>query len=127
MKGLLSGLAVGGIGVLAFLSVGLASPAFATTTTTIIGWLAPDGAHFNSGIPVLMWAMLGVALFTIVGRAMDLHGDVVVTLALLGLVLGSLMGMLSLGNSTIGNSLPFALPVVAGADLVLWLWQGGGK
>ena len=134
MKGLLSALAVLALGVMALIFVSGGMPAvlasttsFGASTTSVTGFLAPDGAHFNVGVSVLVWALLGVGLFTIMARVLDLHGDVIVTLALVGLVFGSLFGMLSLGNSTVGNSLPFALPVVAGVDLILWLWQGSGK
>lgn len=94
----------------------------AQTTTSIVGWLAPSGAQWNVGIPVLIFALAGVALFSMMARFLDLKN--IGSFALLGLFVGSLLGILSLGNSTAGNVTPFGLIVIAGVDLVLYLWRG---
>ena len=67
-----------------------------------------------------------VGLFAGMGRILGLEGDLGVTLVLIGLTTGGLMGILALGNSTAGNLIPFALIIVPGVDLLLWVWKGGG-
>ena len=125
-KGAVSSGAVMGIIVLAFI-VYLWMPQVVhaiTTTTTVTGWLIPDSAHFNNGIGALLFPLIGVGLFTSFPLILGYRGDLVVTMALVGLTIGSVMGMLSLTGSS-NSVIPFALPVVAGADLLLWLWKGG--
>jgi hypothetical protein len=108
---------------ISFVLVPTARVAYATTYS-ITGWLVPDAAHFNAGIPVLIFCLLGMAFVAMLGRIVGLNRNTP-TLALLGLLIGSMIGLLSLGNSTAGNFTPFALPIMAGADLALYVWMGG--
>ena len=126
MKSIIASAIASGFMILAFgLAVGLPFPVHAfTSTTTIIGWLVPDGAHWNNGIAAMLFPIIGVALFSIMARLLDQPGDMVVTFSLVGLTMGALVGMLSI-NASSSNVIPFAMPVVAAIDLVLWLWQGG--
>ena len=125
-KGTIASSAVLGILFLALLSwLGLPRVVYAiTTTTTVTGWLVPDSTHFNNGIGALLFPLVGIGLFTSFPLILGYRGDLVVTMALVGLTIGSIMGMLSLTGSS-NSVIPFALPVVAAADLLLWLWQGG--
>jgi hypothetical protein len=114
---------------ISFVLVPTARVAYASTTTlgmiySITGWLVPDAAHFNAGIPVLIFCLLGMAFVAMMGRIVGLERNTP-TLALLGLLIGSMIGLLSLGNSTSGNFTPFAVPIMAGADLALYVWMGG--
>jgi hypothetical protein len=105
-----------------FILVPTSKVAYATFTVT--GWLVPDAAHFNAGIPVLIFCLLGMSFVAMMGRIVGLEKNTP-TLALLGLFIGSMIGLLSLGNSTSGNFTPFAVPIMAGADLALYIWMGG--
>lgn len=127
-KGLLSTMAIGALGALAFAFIVFSSslPAYAlSTTTAITGWLFPDAAHWNNGFGALLFPIVGVGLFAGMGRIVGLTGDFSVTLILAGLTVGGLLAMLSLNAST-NNVLPFALVLVPGVDLVIWMWKGNG-
>ena len=127
MKGALSSVVVFGlIGAgLLFISFPTIKVAFATSTSTVTGWLVPDGTHFNNAIGALLFPIIGVGMLAGMGRVIGLEGDFGVTLVLAGLTIGGLVSMLSL-NANSSNVLPFALVVVPGADLLIWQWKGGG-
>ena len=95
----------------------------AVVTSTITGWLVPDAAHLTAGVPIFLFAILFTGFFAMVGRLMGMERQIA-TFALMGLFAGSLLGVLSLGNSTAGNITPFALPVISGIDLLLFIWMG---
>ena len=124
---IISAVLVGVMSSLAFLLFLPSSTAYALTTSTnsITGWLAPDGAHLNAGIPIILFSLLGVFMGAIIAQMVNLKGSLA-TFSLFGLVFGSLLGVLSLGNATSGNVVPFGLIVVASVDLAFYLWKGGG-
>ena len=112
------------MGVCATLFIGI-HPAYANVTSTVTGWLFPDGTHWNNGIGALIFPIMGVGLFAGMGRVLDLEGSFSVTLILAGLTVGGLLSMLSL-NASSTNVIPFALVIVPGIDLLIWIWKGGG-
>jgi hypothetical protein len=124
MKSLLSSLGVLTLGLAGLAFILLPSPVHAVTIT-VTGWLVPDGTHFNNGIGALLFPIIGVGLFAGMGKVLDLEGDFGVTLILAGLTVGGAIGMLQIGASS-SNVLPFALVVVPGVDLLVWMWKGGG-
>ena len=97
--------------------------------TTIIGWNVPSSANFMNGIIALIIPLAGVGLFAGIPTAFGMRGDLVVTMALIGMTVGSVLGTLTLtlsgGGST--GSIPFALVMLSGTMLVLWLWRGQGR
>ena len=117
--------AVGLLSIGAILVMFLPTSAIAGTTTTVIGWLIPDGPHWNNGIGAFVFPIMGVALFAGMGRVLQLEGDFGVTLVLAGLTIGGLLAMLSI-NASSNNVLPFTLVIIPGVDLLIWVWKGGG-
>lgn len=93
-------------------------------TTTIIGWNFPNGTTFNNGMFGLILPLAGVGLFAGIPIALDYRGDFIVTMTLIGLLVGSLLGMLSM-NANNPTLIPFGLVVEAGVFFGLWMWKGG--
>jgi hypothetical protein len=98
--------------------------AFATTTITITGWNVPSGTTFGHGLVVLLLPMATMALFAGLPLMVEQRGPIVVTMALIGLTIGSVIGMMSL-TATGPTDISFGFVVVSGLSLILWLWKGG--
>lgn len=98
--------------------------AIAATTTTVTGWNVPSGTTFQHGLVALVLPMATMSLFASLPMIVDQRGPIVVTMALIGLTLGSIIGMMSL-TATGATDISFGFVVVSGLFLVLWLWKGG--
>jgi hypothetical protein len=98
--------------------------AFATTTITITGWNVPSGTTFQHGLIVLILPMATMALFAGLPLMVEQRGPIVVTMGLIGLTIGSVIGMMSL-TATGPTDISFGFVVVSSLFLILWLWKGG--
>ena len=74
-------LPVAGIIILSFISFGFFPSVSASTptTTTLTGWLFPDGTHFNNAIAAILFPIIMVGAFTALGRVLGVDGDFNVT------------------------------------------------
>lgn len=122
--------AIGWIPAFAMIVLGLVSmlfggekTAFAATTVTIAGWLAPDSTHLANSLMAIIMPLGGVAMFSWIGKYFKVQGDVAVYIVLLGLLLGSIGADLSVGGGSSTPFVPFALIVVIAILLFLWWWN----
>ena len=92
--------------------------------TTVVGWNAPNGTNFNNGLPAMLLIVAMIAVFSAIPLAFNYRGDTVITLALLGAVVGSALGMLT-WNASNPTVVPFGMLVVSAICFALWLWHGG--
>lgn len=122
-KGSLATIFTLGIGGLAFALTAL-SPSAQALTVTITGWLAPDAVHLGNGLFALIYPFVGIGLFSGMAFGLGERGDILVTTTLLGQLVGSLLAMLSVTSSGT-NAIPFAMLLIPGFSLALWLWEGG--
>ena len=122
---------VGTLGLIALAFVLYALPQLPETayaaTTTIIGWNFPNAATFGNGLMALILPIAGVGLFAGIPIALGTRGDFVVTMTLIGLTIGSVLGTLTttLTGPSSSGLIPFGLIVESGLFLVLWMWKGG--
>jgi len=128
MKAIVSALAVAVLGGLGFLVMALPTPAFALVTSTIIGWNFPNGTTLNNGLEILIFPLVVMGVFVALPLAFQRKGDFVVTMALLGMLVGSLFGLLTITLSGTGSNgvIPFGVAVETGLLFALWMWKGGG-
>lgn len=127
MRSLIISVAVVGMLATAFLLYSI-PPVLAVSTTTVIGWNVPSGTTFGNGLQTLIFPLIGMGLFVMFPLAFDRKGDFVVTMALLGMLVGSIFGMLTITLSGVGSTgvIPFGVLVVAAIQFVVWMWKGGG-
>lgn len=124
MKSLLQSVAAIGLMAAGFILYLFPSiPIAAATTTTIIGWNVPNATTFGHGLIELILPLAGMGLFASFPLMVEQKGSMVVTMSLIGLLAGNLLGMMSL-SATDPTDISFAFPIVAGMFLVLWLWKG---
>ena len=101
---------------------------FLVTTSTVIGWNVPSGTTFSNGLEVLVFPLVMMGLFVAIPIAFDRKGDFVVTMALLGMLVGSIFGMLTITLTGAGSTgvIPFGVLVTSGILFGVWMWRGGG-
>ena len=119
---------LGLMGLAFLLEMGPALPkalATITTTTTITGWNVPNGTTFQHGLVVLILPLATMGLFAGLPLIVDQRGSIVVLMALIGLTLGGIIGMMSL-SAVATTDISFGFVVVSGLYLFLWLWKGQG-
>lgn len=119
---------LGLMGLALLLEVGPSLPkalATITTTTTLTGWNVPNGTTFGHGLVVLILPLATMGLFAGLPLMVDQRGPIVVLMALIGLTLGGIIGMMSL-SSVAATDVSFGFVVVSGLYLFLWLWKGQG-
>ncbi|MDE1824341.1 MAG: hypothetical protein KGH74_03510 [Candidatus Micrarchaeota archaeon] len=108
---------------LAFVLWFFSPPVLAVVTTTITGWNFPNATTFNNGLGALIFPMVGMGIFVSIPVLLDRKGDFVVTMALLGMVIGSVFGMLTLAGSS--GTVPFGILVTNALLFFIWVWKGG--
>ena len=102
----------------------LPSPAAAFySTTTVIGYAIPDATHLGYGVFLFIMPIAILALFLGLARGMDIGGPSGSFLIRFALLIGSLLGMLSLTASPL-NYVPIAFPVVSALYVLTYLWKG---
>ena len=97
------------------------------TTTTVIGWNVPNGTTFNNGLEILLFPLITMGLFVALPMVLGRKGDFVVTMALLGMLVGSIFGMLTITLSGVGSTgvIPFGVTVTSAVLFGVWMWKGG--
>ena len=97
------------------------------TTTTVIGWNVPNGTTFNNGLEILLFPLIVMGLFVALPIALNRKGDFVVTMALLGMLVGSIFGTLTITLTGTGSTgvIPFGVIVASAILFVVWMWKGG--
>ena len=122
---ILSATSITGIIAVTFMSMLLTpfSKAFADTTSTITGWLVPDGTHFGNSM-ILAILPMGVMVFMtwVVKGAFGVEGDIGVYFALAGLLAGTVLSDLSASGSNT-NAVPFADIFVVALLFFLYWWN----
>ena len=118
------------LGLMAFALIIYAGPSIpsvmaSTITTTIIGWNVPNATNLGNGIVALILPFTVMAMFAGIPLLFEQRGDSIVTMALTGFTIGSVAGMLSL-TAVSATIIPFAMVIVSGIFLVIWLWKGAG-
>lgn len=92
------------------------------STTSVIGWLMPDSAHFSNSLLLTIFPLMGMVLVVMIPKMFHRKGDVVVYFALGGLFLGSILADMSTNNSPT-NAVPFGIIVTIGILLFCWWWN----
>lgn len=118
----LSTLVLMGLGFFLYLDIPVAY-AVITTTTTIIGWNVPSGATFGNGLIALILPMVTMPMFAAFPLMFDQRGDIIVTMALVGFTAGALIGMLGTQLAVNPTSIPFAMVILSGLLLGVWIWR----
>lgn len=112
-----------GIFAVTFVVYGIPVATAFPLTTTITGWNIPSANTLSIGLIPLLLPLATMGIFAGIPLALEQRGSFVVTMAFAGLLIGSILGMLSLNGSNPGL-ITFALPVTIGIFLVLHLWKG---
>jgi hypothetical protein len=112
------------LGVIAalLLPVGSAAAQTVTVTSTIIGVLAPDPAHYANSLIPMIFPLMGMVVLATIPMMFHRKGDVVIYFALTGLLGGSVFGDMSVTGATSGY-ITFAQIFVAALLLFLWWWD----
>ena len=112
---------IGGMGVLSAFAPS-AVMALTTTTTTIIGQNVPSASKIGNGVVAFILPIVVMGFVVGLANVLGNKGESNSILIKLGLMVGALLGMMSL-TPTLANSIPFALPLVAGVYLITYLWK----
>lgn len=95
---------------------------FTTSTQSIIGYAIPNAAGLSAAlIPFLLPIIVCGLLIGLTG-ALKLEGDMQSFVMKLGLLIGCLLGMLSL-TFTPADLVPFAFPFIAAVYFITYLWK----
>ena len=94
-----------------------------TITSTIVGWLVPDAAHFSNTLIIFIFPLAGMVIVSMFPFMFHRKGDTVVYFALTGLFLGTILSDLSVNGTASNNAVPFAVIVVSGLLIFLWWWN----
>lgn len=128
---------IGYIGVGLMFAVGFflyAAPsipfAFASTTSTaftssgiiITGYAVPNAITLGYGLIPFILPIVVMGLFATLAGLMQLEGETNSFVIKFGLLVGCLLGMLSL-TSTSPTLIPIALPIDAGLFLLTYVWK----
>lgn len=109
--------------------VQIPGPAAITTSTsysnTVVGWLAPDSAHFANSLILMIYPLMGLVVGTTIAKMFRIMGDVGVYFALGGLTAGAFLADLPTTNSPANYPLliPFAYGFVAALLTFLYWWN----
>ena len=118
---------LGYAGAAAIMGCGLliySHPVFAVTQTqTVIGYAIPNANGLSAGLIPFILPILVTGLFVGLTKFIGLDGSMNSFVIKMGLLIGSLLGMLSLttANATL---IPFAFPFIAAVYLITYLWKG---
>jgi hypothetical protein len=120
--------------VWAELAVQISTPAIITTSTsttstsystTIVGWLAPDAAHFSATYIIIIFPLAGMVVmlvpFMMFNKPEEV-GDRAIYPALFGFTIGGAAADLGT-NSNTPLTVPFAFVFVSALLLFLWWWD----
>ena len=104
---------------------GIASITTSTSySATLVGWLAPDAAHFSASLMLMVYPLMGLVAGTTIAKMFRFVGDTGVYFALGGLTSGSFLADLPVaGSPSFTNLIPFAYGFVAALLTFLYWWN----
>lgn len=92
-------------------------------SSTVVGWLVPDSAHFSNSLLLMTIPLAGLVFGMMFAWIFSLRGDLGVYFALGGLTLGSLLTDLPVNSSSTALGIPFAYTIVSGLLTFLYWWN----
>jgi hypothetical protein len=104
-----------------FIPVVSASP-LALSTSTVTGFAIPNAAGLNNGIFSLLIPVVIAGLLLSLMAMIGVEGELNSFIIKLGLMVGGLLGMLSVSSAP-ATIIPFAIPVVCAIFLVTYMWK----
>jgi hypothetical protein len=96
--------------------------AYALTTVTITGYAIPNSAGLGYGTIILLIPIIVMGLLVGLTKQIGLEGEVQSFIMKLGLLIGCVLGMLSL-NATSPTLIPFAFPIVSAVYFITYVWK----
>ncbi len=93
-----------------------------TSDATVTGQNAPNATNLGHGVFAILLPLSCATLFSLLGFALGQRGNSIVTLILIGNLIGNIFGMLTFQGVN-PTSIPFALVVLSILWLGLWLWR----
>jgi len=105
----------------AFFLYFIPAPAFGVVNT-IVGYAIPNSNGLQRGLVPFILPIIVTALFAMLARFMRLPGETNTLIIRVALLVGCLLGMLSLTSSA-PTLIPVGFPVVAGVYLITYLWK----
>ena len=93
-----------------------------TVTSSIIGYAIPNAAGLSAALIPFLLPIVTCGLLIGLTGALKLEGDMQSFVMKLGLLIGCLLGMLSL-TFTPADLVPFAFPFIAAVYFITYLWK----
>jgi hypothetical protein len=114
---------LGTLGAMAFAFLLYSIPSLPTVSArTVIGYAVPNAASLGYGVPLLILPIIIGGLFVGLGYGLSLEGYMGSFLLKLGLLIGCIVGMLSVTSSA-PLVVPLAFTLAAATYFITYLWK----